>query len=272
MNRPTSRRRRWLWFAVVLVVVLLVWWRIAAQPTATNDNANDVVANSTAEDLNTNTEAVAQSTVTYDLDRCIQPISVATDQPNGVVLTFNSVRAAGTTDQILATLAEKNVKADFFVTGIWMESNADLARQIVDAGHGLYSLGYEYVSYADKSAADIQADFEKVDTLFTDAIGRTAQPFFRPPLGASDDTLLATVKQYGYCPVIWTFDALDWSADYTSDEIRNRVLEKASSGSIIVMQTSNSTTPEVLGAIIDGLVAKGLTIRPLAEQLVESNQ
>lgn len=272
MNRRTSSRRRWWFIGAGIVLILLVWWRVSAQP-ATEENTNDTANTNITSDANTNTtEASTFTTVAYDLDRCTQPISIADEQPNGVVLTFNSVRTAGSTEQILSTLASKNVKADFFVTGVWVEANPDLAKQIAESGHGLYSLGYEYVNYATKSAADIQSDFEKVDTLFTEAVGRTGQPFFRPPFGATDDDLLNTVKQYGYCPVIWTFDSLDWSADYTSEEIRNRILEKATAGSVLVMQTSNSVVPEILGSVIDGLTAKGLTIRPLAEQLVVANQ
>lgn len=280
IHRQARARRRWWWLGSIVAIILIIWWlrAVVSSPTpaadtgsantnaaaATNSTDGNVNAGFLDENANVSAHAAASA---FDLDQCTGTISQARDGAAAVALTFNSVRTAGSTEQILQILTQKNIKADFFVTGVWVENNADVANKIVAAGHGLYSLGYANESYTAKEAADLQADFEKVDDIFTTTLNRSPQPFFRPPFGAINDEVFNAAKQYGYCPVVWTFDSLDWSADYTSEEVKNRVVERAASGSILVMQTSNSVVPEILGAVIDGLTAKGLSIRPLLEHL-----
>src|SRR5687768_6838143 len=54
-----------------------------------------------------------------------------------VALTFDDGPTPPATDQILAILAEKNIKATFFVTGAELEQNLEQGKKIVNAGHEL---------------------------------------------------------------------------------------------------------------------------------------
>ncbi|MFH0951998.1 MAG: polysaccharide deacetylase family protein [Patescibacteria group bacterium] len=272
LQRGSGRSRKWRWLLLVVVIILLIWWmRSAVSNNDKNENVNagenisatEVNANA---DISSNTNQSADPTqISFDLDNCDKSISSVTGAQSQVALTFNSVSSAGSTESILQILKDKSVKADFFVTGVWLENNSDLGKQIVSEGHGIYSLGYEYASFTAMDEADIQLALEKTDDTFNSVLGRSAKPFFRPPYGSINDDVFQAALLYGYCPVIWTFDAMDWSTDYTNDEIKDRVVERAVSGSIVVMQTSNSVVPVILSEIIDQVKEKGLEFVPLIE-------
>ncbi len=75
------------------------------------------------------------------------------------------------------------------------------------------------------------------------------------------------VKQYGYCPILWSVDAYDWQAGATAESATARVLDKIGPSGIAVMQTSNGLVPQFLGGLLDALRAKGLTIVSLPQLL-----
>ena len=52
-----------------------------------------------------------------------------------IYLTFDEGYEAGYTPQILETLKENNVKATFFVTAHYVNSQPDLIKQMIDEGH-----------------------------------------------------------------------------------------------------------------------------------------
>ncbi|MFC1662658.1 polysaccharide deacetylase family protein [Patescibacteria group bacterium] len=271
LQRQSSRSRKWRWVIIIAIIIIFIWWlrnsvsndtEEANVNTADNTNAAEEV---TDDNINTNSTPDVNLVSSFDLDTCTRSISRGNSEAANINLTFNSVSSAGTTDQILEILTNKEIKADFFVTGVWLENNGELGKQILEKGHGIYSLGYEYESFTTKTDAEVQSDLEKTDDIFNSALEQSAKPFFRPPFGSINDEIFTAVKQYGYCPIVWTFDSLDWSADLSSEEVKQRILEKATNGAIIVMQTSNSVVPEILNEVIDSLKENSLNFVSLIE-------
>ena len=62
---------------------------------------------------------------------------IAMGNPNDkyVYLTFDEGYEAGYTSQILDTLKENNVKAAFFITAHYLNTNSDLVKRMIDEGH-----------------------------------------------------------------------------------------------------------------------------------------
>ena len=62
-------------------------------------------------------------------------IAMGNNTDKFIYLTFDEGYEAGYTQQILATLKENNVKATFFITAHYVNTQPDLVKQMIDEGH-----------------------------------------------------------------------------------------------------------------------------------------
>ncbi len=62
-------------------------------------------------------------------------IAMGNSEEQFVYLTFDEGYEAGYTPQILATLKENEVKATFFITAHYVNTQPDLVKQMIDEGH-----------------------------------------------------------------------------------------------------------------------------------------
>ena len=62
-------------------------------------------------------------------------IAMGNDTDKNIYLTFDEGYEAGYTEQILSTLKENNVKATFFITAHYLNTQPELVKQMIDEGH-----------------------------------------------------------------------------------------------------------------------------------------
>jgi peptidoglycan/xylan/chitin deacetylase (PgdA/CDA1 family) len=182
-----------------------------------------------------------------------------------VALTFDAGSDAGHTEEILATLRQEHVRASFSVTGLWAEQHHDLLLAIAADGHLLMNHSYDHASFTGAStgtapltAAERESELARTETTVYHLSGRTTRPYFRPPYGDIDDSVLRDAGADGYGTVVmWTVDTLGWNGA-TAEAIVQRSLAMAEPGAIYVMHVgSESQDAAALGRVIDGLRAEG---------------
>ena len=93
---------------------------------------------------------------------------------------------------------------------------------------------------------------------------------FRCPYGEYDDHVINAVNSIGMTAVQWDVDSLDWKG-LSAQEIEKRVLDKVSSGSIVLFHNAAENTPEALPGIIESLLNEGYEIVPVSEILLEGS-
>ena len=64
-----------------------------------------------------------------------QGIAIGNNEKKYIYLTFDEGYEAGYTKQILETLKENEVKATFFITAHYVNSEPELVKQMIDEGH-----------------------------------------------------------------------------------------------------------------------------------------
>ena len=62
-------------------------------------------------------------------------IAMGNNEKKYIYLTFDEGYEAGYTKQILETLKENEVKATFFITAHYLNTQAELVKQMIDEGH-----------------------------------------------------------------------------------------------------------------------------------------
>ena len=187
-------------------------------------------------------------------------------------LTFDAGSNAGYTSQILDTLAVNGIHASFGLTGRWVEQNPDLTRRIASEGHHLVNHSFDHPSFTGRSTGESALNvaarsdqLARADVAIRAATSRSSLPWFRPPYGDYDDSVVVDVAAdgYGYL-VLWTVDSLGWKGVPTQ-QIVERCLDNAVPGAIFLFHVgSASQDGPALQAIIDGLRARGYAFATVA--------
>ncbi|MFP4200307.1 MAG: polysaccharide deacetylase family protein [Clostridia bacterium] len=175
-----------------------------------------------------------------------------------VALTFNAGSDAGSVGRIMDILDDRGEAATFFLTGRWIENNAEEARIIAGADHTVGNLGYSDRDMTSMSAEEVREELGRTENLARDTFGTGLRPFFRPPGGAYDETLLDILGEEDYeYATMWTVDTLDWDAA-PAQTIFERVQNNLRPGAIILMHLGSDTeTAEALPSILDHLDEQG---------------
>lgn len=190
---------------------------------------------------------------------------VETDVPL-VALTFDD-GPTGWTETVLAVLAEREVRASFFVTGREAEANAPALRAIVAAGHEVGNHSWSHRRMVLMAPSTVRDELLRTDAAIR-AAGYEGPIHVRPPHGKRLVVLPWVLARQERLTVMWDV-APDRDPAASAAQIARTVLERVRPGSIILlhpMYESRTATREALPAIIDGLRALGYEF-PTVSQL-----
>ncbi len=180
-----------------------------------------------------------------------------------VALTFDDGPNPDATPLILDTLAEKGVRATFFVLGSHAERWPELVRRMSREGHQLGNHGYFHRKLQFRSPFYVSRDIR----LGIRAIKRAGAPaprYFRAPHGFRSPWTTPIARAYGERTVGWSLGV--WDSDRPGvDEIVRRTLEGVSPGSIVLLHDGDGYNPDgdrmqtaaALPHIIDRLKEQG---------------
>jgi peptidoglycan/xylan/chitin deacetylase (PgdA/CDA1 family) len=190
--------------------------------------------------------------------------------PN-IALVFNVGAGFEPATSILDTLADKHLRATFFVMGWWADHHPDVLKQIADGGHEIASHGHSIFDLTQASDAEVRADLSAADDSISAVIGRTTRPLWSPSAGYRSARVRAIAASLGYRPILWTVDSGDWTYEATPESVYSHIVNGASNGAIIVLHFDSprtaETTAQVLPAAIDALRDDGYQLMTITELL-----
>ena len=199
------------------------------------------------------------------------------DDRKRIALTFDDGPDPEFTPQILRILAERDVKATFFVIGLNADLNSGLLRQIADAGHEIGNHTFTHPNIAAISHEQLALELNATERLFESELGRRSV-LFRPPYAEDVEpetpdqvAPLLLISERGYYTIGMQIDPLDWSRPGT-DAIVQAVIAGATAGAgnVVLLHDGGgdrSQTVAALPRIIDGLRAQGFALVTTSELL-----
>ena len=192
------------------------------------------------------------------------------DTSNKVVaLTFDDGDYGDNLSRIVQILAENDVLGTFFLTGLAAEAHPELIRNILAQGHTIGNHSYSHPLFTNLSTLQMKGQLDRLEVSMQRITGQSTKPFFRPPYGDYNSTVLQTVGDAGYSKTVtWNIDPADWKG-ISADEITKSVLQNISPGSIVLMHATSGAvnTPAALPNIISNLKARGYKMVTLPELL-----
>lgn len=179
-----------------------------------------------------------------------------------IALTFDDAPSEHTSDAVLAVLAEKNVKATFFMIGENMARHPQAAQRIAAAGHELGNHSYSHRRFLLRSPAFIAREIEDTNALIR-AAGYHGPIHFRPPYGKKLLGLPWYLARHHITTVMWDSEPARQQPP-SAEAITAAALAQAHNGAIILLHPfcpdACRAEREALPHIIDGLRAQGYTL------------
>lgn len=175
-----------------------------------------------------------------------------------IMLTFDQGYENGYTASILDTLAEKGVKATFFITYDYVSRNPELVQRMIDEGHTVGSHSWHHYSMPELSVEEMTEEIMYLHDYMIENFG-LQMTLFRPPKGEYSELSLAVIGDLGYATVLWSFAYADWDTDNQPDpeESLQKLIDRVHPGAIYLLHSVSETNTEILGEFIDAVMAEG---------------
>ncbi|MDR0821358.1 MAG: polysaccharide deacetylase family protein [Oscillospiraceae bacterium] len=174
---------------------------------------------------------------------------------NKIALSFDVAGGNSNTDELIKLLGDNGVKATFFVTGEFADKYPDDVRKLYDGGHEIanHSDAHQHLKGMNLNA--FIADTKNAETKLRLITGQKPA-LYRAPYGEFDENILTTLEGMGYLPIQYSVDSTD-AKETKASAIVKKVLDKATSGSILLFHNDLANTAEALPDIINQLKKKG---------------
>jgi peptidoglycan-N-acetylglucosamine deacetylase len=190
---------------------------------------------------------------------------------NAVALTFDDGPGPDT-EAILDVLAERQLRAAFFVVGQQVERYPSVARRIVDEGHEIGNHSFSHPMFLSQSPERTREQLARAQRAIEDATGVTPA-LARPPYGIKTPAYFSTARALGLRVVQWSVAGFDWKP-LTAERVASHVLRGAQPGAIVLLHDADSegkrdrrATAASIPIIADGIRQRGLAVAPLATLL-----
>lgn len=126
-----------------------------------------------------------------------------------VVLTFDDGPVEGSTEGVLASLAEAGATATFFVLMTCVREAPGLVGEIVAAGHEVALHGPDHTRLTTLPTREVTERTRAARLELEDLAGRPVR-WFRPPYGSQTPRTWLAVRRAGLTPVVWGGTTWDW--------------------------------------------------------------
>jgi len=184
-----------------------------------------------------------------------------------IYLTFDEGYENGYTPKILDVLKEHNVKAAFFVTKPYIQSQPDLVKRMVEEGHIVGNHSVTHPSLPDKTDEEVKHEILETARYFEEVTGTSMPLFFRPPAGEYSERTLQITKDLGYKTIFWSMAYKDWDVNNQPGKqaAYEHIVQNHHPGAIILLHAVSSSNTEALGDMLKYLKDQGYTFASLNE-------
>jgi peptidoglycan-N-acetylglucosamine deacetylase len=189
-----------------------------------------------------------------------------------VALTFDDGPDLGATPCFLESLAARRLHATFFLLGSMVATAPGLAAEIAAAGHEIGVHGQEHRYLVLRGPRATRDDISRARDVIAEATGSVPR-WFRPPYGVLTWSALATARELGLAPVLWSSWGREWAAGSTPESVYATLTADLAGGATVLLHDSDCSSPPgswqaALGALpmlLDECDRRGLRVGPLAE-------
>ncbi len=189
-----------------------------------------------------------------------------------VALTFDDGPDPESTPEFARVLAERGVRATFFMLGSMVAKAPGLAAQIAAAGHevGVHGFDHRYLTMRGPRAT--RDDLTRATELIEGVTGNRPT-LFRPPYGVLSGPALLTARELRLTPVLWGSWGREWTRGASPASVLQTLVSGLDGGVTVLLHDSGCTSPPgawqaglaALGPLLDECDRRGLRVGPVAD-------
>ncbi len=193
-------------------------------------------------------------------------ICLGNSDNKNIYLTFDEGYEAGYTQQLLKTLKDNEVKAAFFITAHYLNTQEDLVKQMIDEGH---IVGNHTVNHKSMPSLTEEQIKKEVMDLHQSIYSKFQyeMKYIRPPMGEFSEKTLKITNSLGYKNVMWSFAYEDWNENKQPDEgkSKEKVINNLHNGEIMLLHGNSKTNTNILDSVIKEAKEMGYEFKSLDE-------
>lgn len=170
-----------------------------------------------------------------------QAVSLAYTTSRNLALTFNGMADVQTMDKLLDQLDALGIKATFFLPGMRVAEEPDIARQILSRGHEIENNTLNAVDMSRMDYGQIYKEIHLANDVIRKQTGVTPK-FVRTQTGAiSDDIRLAAAQSGQQAVISYSLFLHNWKAE-TPQQKKNYIRKYINRGGIVAIDLAENRT------------------------------
>lgn len=183
-----------------------------------------------------------------------------------VYMTFDLGYEAGYTPKILEVLKQNNVKATFFITANYLNTEEKLVKQMIDEGHIVGNHTVNHKSMPSCNLETIKKEMMDLHTAVYNKFGYEMK-YMRPPKGEYSEKTVAYTNTLGYKTVMWSFAYDDWDETKQGRESygKKKILDNVHNGEIMLLHATSKDNANILDEVIKEIKNKGYEFKNIDE-------
>jgi peptidoglycan/xylan/chitin deacetylase (PgdA/CDA1 family) len=189
-----------------------------------------------------------------------------------VALTFDDGPDLQSTPLFLDLLAERDVRATFFLLGKHALEAPSLVRRMADEGHEVAVHGWTHRCVAAIGPRRLARELRATMRLLEQLTGRRPR-WHRPPYGILTTPALVAARSAGLTTVLWSDWGVDWRRGRTPAQVLSTVTRGLRPGGAVLLHDSDRTsapgswraTLTATERLLDLLESRDVPVGPLAE-------
>lgn len=170
--------------------------------------------------------------------RAARGLGIQRTVSDGVAITFDDGPHLEGTPAVLNVLEEAGIKATFFLVGEQVERRPALAAEIAARGHVVALHAFRHRPQPALSARAVRDDMARGAAVISEATGAELT-WHRPPYGLYSPAGLATARERGLKPLLWSRWGKDWRRLTTPERIAARATRDLRPGEVILLHDAD---------------------------------
>ena len=193
-------------------------------------------------------------------------ICMGNSEEKYVYLTFDNGYEAGYTPKLLDILKQNNVKAAFFITAHYLNTQSELVQRMIDEGHIVGNHTVNHKSMPDLDDGKIKSEIMELHKSVYEKFGYEMK-YIRPPMGEYSERTLEITKSLGYTTTMWSFAYDDWNEQKQGREEygKTKVISNVHNGAIILLHANSVDNSNILDSCIKEIKNMGYEFKSLDE-------
>lgn len=211
-------------------------------------------------------EAVREAAVQYPGAPEVEPQVISAVNTDEKVVAITIDDGIPLQEDLIELFEERDVQVTTFLLGQAVKANPKAVKRMHEAGFEIATHGWDHDSFTSMSESEMRSQLERTQDLITEITGNQA-PYFRPPYGNKNDTVVRVAAEQGYKTLMWNGSFVDTSKKASPQYSYKKAMKYLRPGGILLCHWAKSSTVGAMELVLDELDRQGYKVVTVSELL-----